>query len=114
MTEIEKEQLLAELTEETSGAVIRYALKRAKEAIFNKAFPFFSSADLPPEVPEQYESKQIEIAKFLLLKQGAEGETAHSENGVSRSYEGADIPESMLRDVVPRIKTLSKNRGDNE
>ena len=40
-------------------------------------------------------------AVYLLNKRGAEGETAHSENGISRSYESADIPESMLSGIIP-------------
>ena len=44
---------------------------------------------------------QVEVAAYLLNKRGAEGETAHSENGISRSYEDGDVPSSLLRDIVP-------------
>jgi len=44
---------------------------------------------------------QLEIATYLLNKRGAEGQTAHSENGISRSYESADVPSSMLNQIVP-------------
>lgn len=44
---------------------------------------------------------QIQIALFLYNKQGAEGETEHVENGVSRYYENADIPNSLLNDITP-------------
>ena len=37
----------------------------------------------------------------MLNKRGAEGQTSHSENGISRSYENADIPESMLKSIIP-------------
>ena len=47
--------------------------------------------------------KQIEIAVYLYNKQGAEGQTAHSENGISRTYESADVPESMLRGIAPFV-----------
>lgn len=38
---------------------------------------------------------------YLLNKRGAEGQTAHSENGISRSYEDGDVPPTLLRDIVP-------------
>ena len=53
------------------------------------------------EVPEQYGFTQVEIAVYLLNKRGAEGQTAHSENGISRSYEDGDVPPTLLRDIVP-------------
>ena len=111
MTEIEKEQLLAELTEETSGAVIRYALNRAQEAILRKAFPFLSL--LPTELPAKYEQTQIEIAEYLLLKRGAGGETERIENGITQRFESGGIPASMLRHIVPRVKTLGSETAPN-
>jgi hypothetical protein len=53
-------------------------------------------------VPSKYEYKQCQIALYLLNKRGADGQTAHNENGVSRSYENGDVPESMLSDVIPQ------------
>ena len=40
---------------------------------------------------QKYQSLQVEIAAYLLDKRGATGEIAHSENGISRSYENGDI-----------------------
>lgn len=34
-------------------------------------------------------------------KQGAEGQTSHGENGISRTYENAFISNSLFRNVVP-------------
>jgi hypothetical protein len=45
----------------------------------------------------------VEIAAYLLNKRGAEGQTSHSENGISRGYESGSIPESMLSDVLPFV-----------
>lgn len=65
--------------------------------IVRRAYPFENDK----EVPEKYNTLQCEIAIYLLNKRGAEGETSHSENGISRSYESADVPESMLKCVTP-------------
>lgn len=77
----------------------------AGQAIINRAYPF---DDTVTEVPARYGVLQCKIAAYLLNKRGAEGETSHSENGVSRSYENADVPESMLSEVTPRCGLIGR------
>lgn len=76
-------------------------IEDAGQAIINKAYPFKTGIT---EVPEKYQHRQVEIAVYLVNKQGAEGQTSHNENGVNRSYESASIPKSMLRDIIPLAK----------
>lgn len=54
---------------------------------------------------EYYEDKIIPLAIAGFLKTGAEGESAHSENGINRSY-GSDgkYPKAMLEDITPLAK----------
>ena len=70
----------------------------AGRKILAKAYPYQNDVT---EVPAQYAYLQVEIAAYMLNKRGAEGQTSHSENGVSRSYENGDVPSSMLKAVVP-------------
>lgn len=39
----------------------------------------------------------------LKAKEGAEGETSHSENSISRSYENAYVSSSIFNDVLPYV-----------
>ena len=39
----------------------------------------------------------------LKMKEGAEGETSHSENSTSRTYENAYISSSIFKDVLPYV-----------
>lgn len=73
-------------------------LSIAGEAILNRLYPFDHSKI---EVPEKYALTQVNIAVYLLNKRGAEGELQHNENGIDRTYESADIPESMLKGIIP-------------
>lgn len=66
--------------------------------IIAKAYPYDTEIT---EVPAQYSCLQVEIAAYLLNKRGAEGQTSHTENGITRQYENADVPTSMLRAVTP-------------
>lgn len=81
-----------------SDEVLSTYLTLAGGKILTKAYPYNSEVS---EVPAQYHYLQIEIAAYMLNKRGAEGQTSHSENGISRTYENADVPSSMLKSVVP-------------
>ena len=80
-----------------SDEILRAYLTIAGRKIINRAYPY---DDTITEVPTRYGYLQCEIAAYLLNKRGAEGEVSHSENGISRTYENADVPDSMLRDVI--------------
>lgn len=103
MLETEKIGMVKSMTGETSDGVVSAYLKIAGNKICRKAYPFDPTVT---EVPEQYSLLQVEIAVYLLNKRGAEGEAAHSENGISRTYENGDVPPSMLRQIVPMCGVL--------
>lgn len=103
MLEIEKKEMVKAMTEETNDSTVSAYLGIAGNKICRKAYPFDPTVT---EVPEQYHFLQVEIAVYLLNKRGAEGEAAHSENGISRTYENGDVPPSMLRQIVPMCGVL--------
>ena len=82
-----------------TDTVLSTYLTLSGRKIINRAFPYDSSV---MDVPAEYEPLQCEIAAYMLNKRGAEGQTVHAENGISRTYENADVPVSMLKQVVPR------------
>ena len=104
MTEEEK---LAYLRAMVGGSdtdeVLSTYLTVAGKKIIARAYPY---DDTVTEVPGRYDTLQCEIAAYLLNKRGAEGQTSHSENGISRSYENADVPSSMLKIIVPHVGTI--------
>lgn len=54
---------------------------------------------------EKYSDLIVKMALYSLAKMGAEGETAHSENGIGRSYGNAgDYPDELLNEITPLIK----------
>lgn len=103
MLEIKKKEMVKAMTEETDDSTVSAYLGIAGNKICRKAYPFDPTVT---EVPEQYHFLQVEIAVYLLNKRGAEGEAAHSENGISRTYENGDVPLSMLRQIVPMCGVL--------
>ena len=98
MTNSEKLEMLEAIVDETDEDVLSTYLTLAGSKIIAKAYPY---NDDVTEVPAKYHTLQIEIAAYMLNKRGAEGQLSHSENGISRSYESADVPASMLKTVTP-------------
>ena len=82
---------------ETDEVLAAY-LNLAGGKIIAKAYPYKSEVT---EVPAQYHYLQVEIAAYMLNKRGAEGQTSHTENGITRQYENADVPASMLKAITP-------------
>jgi hypothetical protein len=101
MTDAEKLLLLREAvgeadTDETLSAY----LSLAKSKILNRLYPYGGNrADL--EIPARYDGLHIQITTYMLNKRGGEGETAHRENGINRTYADADIPKDLLSEIVP-------------
>lgn len=104
MTDVEKLALCRVMVEQPSTSdgwsdeTLMVYLSLAGQKIINRAYPY---DDTVTEVPRRYGVLQCEIATYLLNKRGAEGEVSHSENGISRTYENADVPDSMLSEVIP-------------
>ena len=105
MTEVEKLSLLRVMVGQPnegdwSDDVLISYLTIAGQKILNRAYPY---DDTVTEVPRKYGYLQCDIANYLLGKRGAEGQTSHDENGISRSYASADVPEAMLSEITPHV-----------
>ena len=114
MTEAEKLVYLKTLIGTVEGdgdtdEVLSVYLTVAGRKIIAKAYPY---DDTVTEVPERYDTLQCEIAAYLLNKRGAEGQVTHSENGIQRQYENADVPTTLLSSIVPYCGVIKF--ADNE
>lgn len=83
-------------------------LRLAEQIVLNRMYPSGTNRDENVHVPQKYATTQVEIAHFLLLKRGAEGQTSHNENGINRSYESGDVPPSLLSRILPVCGVLRK------
>lgn len=98
MTDAEKKTMLQRMTGETDQDILTTYLKLAEGIVMRRRFPFSSESQT---MPEEYGDIQVEIAAFLLNKRGAEGESSHTENGITRRYDDGDIPPGILRRITP-------------
>lgn len=102
------ETQLSALTGETDNDILRTFLNIAAEKVLEKCYPYHHDKK---SVSARYRGTQLEIAVYLLNKRGAEGETAHNENGINRYYESASVPDSMLKGVVPFASVFPRDEG---
>lgn len=104
MTQIEK--LKIRIPEESNEEVLGDLLDSSAMRILAKRYPL---SDYPVDeqceyvLEDRYSDLQLRLSVEMYNIRGAEGETAHSENGTSRSY--ADY-NNLLNEVVPRGKVL--------
>jgi len=99
--------LQAMLDEQEPGDILEVYLELAKQKILNRMYQFETDIEYENmDVPDKYVMAQLNIAVYMLNKRGAEGEVQHIENGIHRNYGSSDIPDSMLKDVIPFCKVI--------
>ena len=98
MTQLER--LKIRITEKVNDEELEDILESAKAVILSRRFPF---GEQPEEIENKYKDLQIRIAVEMFNKRGAEGEIAHSENGVNRNYASANVSEDLLREITPKV-----------
>ena len=81
-----------------SDAVLQSYLDSAKAVILTRRFPL---SDLPDEIEARYMDLQIRMAVEAISRIGTEGQLAHSENGISRSFEAGAFSPSLLAEITP-------------
>ncbi len=70
--------------------------------VVNERRRYTATEDKPFE--KQYLNLIYRMALYSITKIGAEGETAHQENGIYRTYKNAnDYPDDLMSQVIPRI-----------
>jgi len=111
MTTEEMMTKLKRLTGKTDENMLSDYLELAGTVVTRKAYPFNPEIT---EVPVIYQMFQLEIAAYLVNKIGAEGQLSHNENGISRTYEAASVPQSMLRHIIPLAKVPRTEAEDED
>lgn len=101
MTDAEKIVLVQAMTDEEDDDIISAFLSMAGDAIWHYVDPFKTTTK--EDVLTEYGAVQAKAAAYFLNKRGADGEAAHSENGISRTYESGDLPQSLLREITPKV-----------
>ena len=88
-----------------SDAKIDAALWNAACIVLNTLRPIRNGLDTTdytdPKIPGRYMSTQVAIAIEILAKEGAQGESSHREQGLSRVYTSGDISTRVMTHITP-------------
>lgn len=106
MTDLEKITALQALIspDTDSDAVLGAMISAAEALVLNRMYPFGYPDDT--KVPARYEQIQLQLAVELYSKRGAEGQSSHSENGVSRTWTDSS---PLLKRIIPHCGGVIQN-----
>lgn len=103
--ELKIEKLKVLISPDTaSDELLLCLLEQSEGIVLNRRYPFGVPEGMV--VPAQYEQIQLRMAAELFSKMGADGQLAHSENGISRTWEAGDVSPSLLRKIVPVVGSV--------
>lgn len=90
--------MLTENDPQATADVMKTYLAVAANMILQRLYPH----GIPPMtiLGTEYDMMQCELAARQFLRRGGQGESAHSENGISRTY-GSVNDEDILGRIVP-------------
>lgn len=101
--QLERLKIRLEETTTINDMLLSDILDSAKAVIISRRFPY--GTDIL-DVPIEYSDLQIRIAIEIYNRIGAEGELSHSENGISRNYQSANISQSLLNEIIPKVGVI--------
>lgn len=89
--------------QEISTMLIDFVIEKYKD---KRHFPkSFAQSDIEKDIKEHISTIAMAVVD-VFMKAGAEGQTTHSENGISRTYENAYISSSVFKDILPFVDVL--------
>jgi len=92
------------ITDDTEDTVITNYLTCAEREILTWRYSYGNQ--IPESVPVEYEMTQIHAVIAGFNQRGAENQTSHNENGISRSFSYADMVGYIRNNVIPLCKIL--------
>lgn len=94
---------LGDEVSEQDNPVLLILINRAIRKVCSKRYPYEYTDIEKEKAVSKYRDVVFDAAVYYWVKQGSEGQSSHSENGISRGYQNED---DLYFDVVPMAKTL--------
>lgn len=104
-----QKEMLKKLVPEITDDDIEVLLELSKGVILNARFP---NGEIPLNelgetyVENRYLHLQVQMCIEMFNRRGSEGETQRTENGISRTYDTADISKSLVGKILPKCEIL--------
>lgn len=108
MTQSEKiinVQTLVQNDPKATDGVVSVYLSQAEKTLLNCLYRAYGTVPEGATLPPINEWDQVELASRYFLRRGGQGEDAHNENGVNRTYGSVD-DQDILRRIMPYAKVM--------
>lgn len=90
--------------DEAEDSILESELLAAETMILNKMYPFgYPDGTV---IPTRYERLQIKLAIELYTQRGAEGQSSHTENSISRTF---NTTSRILAQILPHVGSVIDN-----
>lgn len=109
MTSAEKLQMaktILRINDTSEDDLINTYLQAAEHEIIYWRYSLLSGDKIPTVCPAEYEMTQIMAVVAGYSIAGAEGETSHSENGISRVFKYEDMIAYIRSHVIPFARVI--------
>ena len=109
MTDEEKLNLVKSiltLDDSSEDEHIRAYLTVSEREILDWRFSYLSEDRRPEEVPPEYEMTQVYAVVAGYSQSGAENQTAHTENGIQRTFRHADMIDYIRTHVLAYVGVI--------
>lgn len=102
---VDVEQLKIRIAPDTdTDEVLEDTLATAGAMILNKMYPFgYPEGQV---VPTRYEMLQLQLAAELFTQRGADGQSSHMENGITRTWPATN---RILAQIIPHVGSVISN-----
>lgn len=107
MTDAEKAarvKLYLGITDNSQDALINAYVEDAGKEILGWRYSY--ATNIPAAVPVEYETTQIQAVLAGYGIRGAEGQTSHNENGISREFKYDDMVAYIRSHVITIARTI--------
>lgn len=106
---LKKLELVAKLTQRAEARGFSITQDEAEDEIEMALLEYYNDRHFSPTDEELYEEKYsgiiIQLALSSIAKYGAEGEKAHKEGGITRTYDNAsNYPLRLTQKIIPLAK----------
>ncbi len=102
-------EMLKLLVPEITDDDISVLLELSKGVILNERYPFgeYPLNDLGETfIEDRYKEIQVQMCVEMYNRRGSEGEVQRNENGISRTYDTADISKTLINRIIPKCEIL--------
>lgn len=110
MAQIDDLKTMLGITGSDEDALLTIHLNLARDFIarYRNSYDLTDPDNPVPEVETAYENVQLLMASESYSKAGAEGETAHTEAGIKRTYESGTLySKGTLSLITPKVKVVA-------